>query len=114
MAESSWAAAGMLAAGDPENPPALRPLAELSALLYQQFLADVERLSGEPVPIRTTRAIQGARQVPVGFRELNRAELAAMAPGMEAGSLRFSLSTNKALTRETWRGLCQRQFGLPE
>jgi len=89
MAESSWAAAGMLAVGDPENPPALRPLAELSARLYPQFLADVERLSGEHVPIRTARAIQGARQLPDGFRELHAAELAALAPRLAAGSLRF-------------------------
>jgi glycine oxidase len=89
MAESSWAAAGMLAAGDPENPAALQPLADLSARLYPQFLADVERLSGEHVPIRTTRAIQGARRLPEGHRELNAAELAASAPGLEAGDLRF-------------------------
>src|SRR5271170_5250873 len=89
MAESSWAAAGMLAVGDPENPPALRPLAELSARLYPQFLADVERLSGEHIPIRTTRAIQGAQQLPDGLCELNAAELATFAPGLEASGLRF-------------------------
>jgi len=106
MGESSWAAAGMLAAGDPENPDALRPLAELSARLYPQFLADVERLSGEPIPIRTTRAIQGARQVPAGFRELDRDELAALAPGMEAGNLRFfSLDEQSLDPRDVARAL---------
>lgn len=89
MTESSWAAAGMLAGADPENPPALRPLAEMSTRLYPQFLANVERLSGEHVPIRTTRAIQGAQRVPEGLRELDAAELAALVPGLEASKLRF-------------------------
>jgi glycine oxidase len=39
MAESSWAAAGMLAANDPENPPQLAELANFSLALYPDFLA---------------------------------------------------------------------------
>lgn len=60
MAESSWAAAGMLAGRDPENPPELRPLSELSLLLYPDYLSAVERLSGLPVPLRTSGALQGS------------------------------------------------------
>jgi len=89
MAESSWAAAGMLAAGDPENPAALRPLAKLSAGLYPQFLANIERLAGERIPVRTSRTIQGVRQLPEGLHDLDTAELAALAPGLAAGSLKF-------------------------
>ena len=58
MAESSWAAAGMLAAHDPENPPALAALAELSVSMYPGFLDRIRSLSGLPVPIRTRQTLQ--------------------------------------------------------
>lgn len=94
MAEASGAAAGMLAANDPETPVALRQLAELSGRLYPQFLAEVEGLSGERVPIRTRQTILGwtngdARRVPEGLSELSAAEVKAVAPGLVAGGLRF-------------------------
>ncbi len=89
MAEASTAAAGMLAAGDPENAPGLRGLAGLSRSVYPRFLADVERLSGERVPIRTTQVVQGGREVPKGYSELSAAELETTAPGLVAGGLRF-------------------------
>ncbi|HEX3473104.1 MAG TPA: FAD-dependent oxidoreductase [Silvibacterium sp.] len=89
MAESSSAAAGMLAARDPENPPALRQLAELSLRLYPQFLAEVERLSGIRIPIRTTRTIQGSRHLPDGFRALDASELNALVPGLVINDLHF-------------------------
>ncbi len=59
MRESSWAAAGMLAVEDPENPPALREFSRWSRELYPEFLARVERLSGLRVPLRTARTLQG-------------------------------------------------------
>ena len=89
MTEASGAAAGMLAATDPENPPALRPLAELSAALYPEFLARIEELSGEQIAIRTRRTIQGAQEMPRHFRELTPAELEAAAPGIAANKLHF-------------------------
>jgi glycine oxidase len=98
MSESSWAAAGMLAAADPENSPALRPLAELSRALYPQFLARVAQLSGMPIPIRTTQAIQGAVHVPRGFCELHPAMLSALAPGIEGGGLKFFLLEEQSLS----------------
>ncbi len=58
MHESSWAAGGMLAVHDPENPPALLPLALFSRGLYPTFLAQVARLSGSPVPLRTRTTLQ--------------------------------------------------------
>jgi len=91
MAESSSAAAGMLAADDAESPAALRQLAALSRRLYVQFLADVERLSGQGVPIRTTRTILGRTNAgeAKGFRVADAAELEQVAPGLVAGGLRF-------------------------
>jgi glycine oxidase len=97
MSESSWAAAGMLAAGDPENSPALRPLAELSRALYPQFLARVAQLSGVPIPVRTTQTIQGAARLPRGFCELHPAMLNALVPEIEAGSLKFFLLDEQSL-----------------
>ena len=58
MREASWAAAGMLAANDPENPPQLTSLARLSLALYPDFLSRVEQLSGVAVPLRTTHTLQ--------------------------------------------------------
>ncbi len=60
--EASWAAGGMLAVDDPENPAPLRPLSAWSRELYPEFLARIERHSGLLVPIRTHRALQGAHQ----------------------------------------------------
>ena len=58
MAEASWAAAGMLAANDPELPAALSELALLSSRLYPEYLASMEKLSGRLVPLRTRAALQ--------------------------------------------------------
>ncbi len=44
-AEASSAAAGMLAASDPETPPALRPLALESARMFPEYVARLEELS---------------------------------------------------------------------
>ncbi len=68
MRESSWAAAGMLAGTDPENPDALRSLSELSLRIYPEFLAMVEDLSGKKIPIRTTQTLQGAHTFPAQSR----------------------------------------------
>ncbi|MBV8629926.1 MAG: FAD-dependent oxidoreductase [Silvibacterium sp.] len=89
MAEASSAAAGMLAASDPDNPIALRPLAMLSARLYSQFLAQVEELSGERVPIRTRQTFQGSPELPEGFTSLTAEQLQAVAPGIVCGGLHF-------------------------
>lgn len=62
MSEASWAAAGMLAAHDPENPSVLGPLSKLSLSLYPAFLDHLQRLSGQNIPLRTRRALQGSRR----------------------------------------------------
>ena len=111
MAESSGAAAGMLAADDPENAAALRPLAELSRRLYPQFLAEVGRRSGERVPIRTTRTVQGARRVPPGYcepgtDELEVDELETAELGLAADGWRFfSLDEESLDPRDLARAL---------
>jgi len=97
MGEASSAAAGMLAAGDPDNAVGLRALADLSRRLYPGFLADVERLSGERVPIRTTWAIQGGPEVPESSSELGAGELEAAAPGVTTGGLHFFSLEEKSL-----------------
>ena len=57
MNEASWAAAGMLAAEDPENPSGIAELAALSRSLYPKFLSTVERLSGRSVRLRTQNTL---------------------------------------------------------
>lgn len=61
MGEASWAAAGMLAARDPENPPALRPLSELSLQLYPEFLNRLSGLAGREIRFRTQATLQATR-----------------------------------------------------
>ncbi len=58
--EASWAAAGMLAVHDPENPPALTALAELSVALYPSFLASLQQQTGQHVPLETAWALEAA------------------------------------------------------
>src|SRR5262249_58141655 len=45
-AEASSAAAGMLAASDPETPVALRPLATESARMFPDYVSTIDRLAG--------------------------------------------------------------------
>lgn len=56
--EASWAAAGMLAAGDPENAPGLGEFARFSRDLYPAFFERLQDLTGIPVPMRTTHTLQ--------------------------------------------------------
>jgi glycine oxidase len=58
LQQSSRAAAGMLAAEDPHNPPALLQLSRLSASLYPGFLQQIEDLSGVAVPFQTDTTLQ--------------------------------------------------------
>lgn len=97
MRESSWAAAGMLAAADPENPAALRPLSQLSISIYPEFLAKVEHLSGNKIPIRTTQTLQGALVLPNGVNRLSPDAIRSLAPGLEPGKLSFFLLEEQSL-----------------
>jgi glycine oxidase len=58
LAEASVAAAGMLAASDPENPSELRSLSALSRSLYRGYLDRIFDLSGILVPFQTSTTLQ--------------------------------------------------------
>lgn len=58
LSEASTAAAGMLAASDPDNPAALRKLADLSLSLYPSFIERLHALSGIAVPFHTSQTLQ--------------------------------------------------------
>ncbi len=60
LQQTSSAAAGMLAVEDPANPPALKPLAQLSARLYPAFLDRLAELSGIRVPFQTTTTLEAS------------------------------------------------------
>lgn len=59
LAEASSAAAGMLAAYDPENNRKMLELSKLSLALYPEFLSTLFDLSGKLVPFHTSTALQG-------------------------------------------------------
>jgi glycine oxidase len=97
MRESSWAAAGMLAALDPSNPPALAPLTRLSMEIYPDFLARVAGLSGHQVPFRTLSTLLGflpensdasvSNPPPLNF--LDPEALRNLAPSLDPGPYRW-------------------------
>ncbi len=61
LREASSAAAGMLAADDPDNPVELHLLAQLSISLYPEFLDRLRVLGGIGVPFQTRRTLQKTR-----------------------------------------------------
>lgn len=97
MRECSWAAAGMLAANDPETPPALRELSEFSLQLYPEFLATIEPLSGQTIPIRTSQALQGMDVAPPGMDSLSHDGIRAIVPDLRPGSFNFVLLEERSL-----------------
>jgi glycine oxidase len=58
MSHASTAAAGMLAAEDPHNPPEIALLAKFSTEIYPRLLARIESLSGINVPFQTSTTVQ--------------------------------------------------------
>lgn len=101
LAEASTAAAGMLAAYDPENPKELRKLSELSLQLYPGFLDRLFDLSGISVPLHTGTTLQAlpkrhgsaASRLPLLCAET----LALTAPYLNAGGRRFFLLNESSL-----------------
>ncbi|MDE1161101.1 MAG: FAD-dependent oxidoreductase [Acidobacteriaceae bacterium] len=78
--QASWAAAGMLAAEDPHNPPALSELARWSRSLYDAYLQRIEEVSGLQVRYQTDRTIQylqDGASVELAEQSLNPRELMA-------------------------------------
>jgi glycine oxidase len=89
LAQASTAAAGMLAAHDPENPAALQHLADLSLSLYPDWLAHLEELSGIAVPFHTKATLQSVHH-PQSSAVLSSNSLSALLPQLESGNHRFA------------------------
>jgi len=83
--ESSSAAAGMLAAADPETPPALRPLAMESARIFPEFVGQLESLSGMQVDFRRhgSIALLADPETPPAHRQLTSDELQRLEPSLQ-------------------------------
>lgn len=85
--EASSAAAGMLAATDPETPVLLRPLAYAGARLYPQFVAKIEGISGIKTDFRRGAiALLAAEMVPPEHRMISAEELQKVEPSINPGS----------------------------
>src|SRR5271170_4555434 len=98
LAESSSAAAGMLAAHDPDNPSQLLPLATLSLSLYPDFLERVRTLSGIHVPFQTHTTLQSVpSHTATTSSELTCEDLAHLFPALIPGDHRFILLDEHSL-----------------
>jgi glycine oxidase len=97
LAEASTAAAGMLAASDPHNPPQLRSLADLSLSLYPAFLERVRILSGIHVPFQTHTTLQALPPNARSTNELTPEELTHLLPALIPGNHRFILLDEHSL-----------------
>jgi len=86
--ESSSAAAGMLAAADPETPPALRPLALQSTRMFPEFVRQIESLSGMQVDFRQqgSIALLAEPEAPPAHRKLTTEELQRLEPSLQPQS----------------------------
>ncbi len=89
MSAASWAAGGMLAVNDPQNPAKLMPLCIRSWELYPAYLGHIESLSGFGVPLRTRRALQERMYDGEAEHEATRAEIAEVAPGLDPSGHSF-------------------------
>jgi glycine oxidase len=83
MSSASWAAGGMLAVHDPQNPPELLPLSLRSWELYPDYLARVEQLSSRKVPLRTRQAMQYVLPGGASGEPVTATGLAEVAPGLD-------------------------------
>jgi glycine oxidase len=98
LAEASTAAAGMLSARDPHNPPQLRALANLSLSLYPPFLDRLQALSGIRVPFHTHTTLQALPfDVPTPPNVLSSADLSDLLPQLNPGNHRFLLLDEQSL-----------------
>ena len=88
--ESSSAAAGMLAAADPETPPALRPIALASARMFPEYVRKIEGLSGFTTDFRrhgTIAFLDAGAAAPVEYSPLSPADLRHLEPRLESRGL---------------------------
>lgn len=89
MSSASWAAAGMLAVNDPQNPAELMPLCVRSWELYPSYLELIESLSGLRVPLRTHSTLQEIKAESNSNEFATAAEIAQIAPGLDPAGHRF-------------------------
>jgi len=90
--EASSAAAGMLAAADPETPPALRPVAFESARMFPEFVRKLETAGKMQVDFRRvgTIALLHEAPAPAEYRRLSTDELQHLEPSLQiAGQSAF-------------------------
>ena len=97
--EASWAAGGMLAVEDPENPATLLQLSRYSRVLYDSFLKEIEELSGLRVPLRTHETIQiaNAGKTASAGRMLSRDEARDLIPGLAGANHTYLLLEEASL-----------------
>jgi glycine oxidase len=83
--EASAAAAGMLAASDPETPPALLPLALESARMFPEYVRKLEGLSGMGADFRRqgTIAFNPAHAAPAAWKKLLPDDLHRLEPSLQ-------------------------------
>jgi glycine oxidase len=98
LTEASTAAAGMLAADDPNNPSPLQPLANLSLSLYPAYLDRLHTLSGIRVPFQTNKTLQslGVHST-MPHSELSPEDLAKLLPALLPGHRHFTLLDEHSL-----------------
>ncbi|WP_263368303.1 NAD(P)/FAD-dependent oxidoreductase [Edaphobacter bradus] len=101
LSEASTAAAGMLAASDPDNPLRLRGLSDLSLSLYPSFLDRIASLSGIDVPLHTSTTLQALPQhlldtIPAADT-LSPQTLSLLLPQLVPGERRFILLPEHSL-----------------
>lgn len=83
--EASSAAAGMLAAADPETPSALRPIAFASARMFPEFVRKLETAGKMQVDFRRvgTIALLPEAPAPTEYRPLSTDELKRLEPSLK-------------------------------
>jgi glycine oxidase len=114
---ASTAAAGMLAADDPGNPPELRQLSRLSAERYPAFLGRLAALSGIAVPFQTNATVQyleDGSTLRLAEHSLDPRQLAAaVRAAVSATSIRLLEHTQIAAIDQDTRGATIQLSGGP-
>ncbi|HMH12904.1 MAG TPA: FAD-dependent oxidoreductase [Edaphobacter sp.] len=107
LSQASTAAAGMLAASDPENPSQLSSLSRFSISLYPDYLAYLRELSGLNVPFQTSKTLQALPHKSLATSNtLTAVELSRLLPQLVPGDYRFTLLEEHSLDpRELARAL---------
>jgi glycine oxidase len=114
---ASTAAAGMLAADDPFNPPEVQHLSRLSAERYPAFLRRIEALSGIAVPFQTETAVQymgDGSASRLAERSIDPRQLApALLAAVKATSIRLLEDTHVVAANPGARGVTLHLSGGP-